>query len=117
MQSRDELLQSIRPGMRLDKAFFLRVYGYEISYPGFAEQAMDKLEGLYIIYAQRDTRHPRELYREVVRESETRRDSGMKEAAEWYVKQLNEKWERKVKKAIAGNRESRYQFTGFPENW
>ena len=36
MASREELLQSIQPGMRLDKDFFMRIYGYELTYPGFS---------------------------------------------------------------------------------
>ena len=39
MASREELLASIRPGMELTKNFFLRIYGYELSFPGFAEVA------------------------------------------------------------------------------
>ncbi|MEJ8760608.1 hypothetical protein [Enterocloster sp. HCN-30185] len=39
MASREELLQSIRPDMRLDKCFFLRIYGYELTGPGFSEVA------------------------------------------------------------------------------
>ena len=44
LPSKDELLNSIRPDMRLTKDFFRRVYGYEISYPGFAEEAISALE-------------------------------------------------------------------------
>ena len=40
MASRGELLQSICPDMVLNKAFFLKVYGYEISFPGFADEAI-----------------------------------------------------------------------------
>lgn len=44
MASREELLASIRPGMELTKNFFLRIYGYELSFPGFAEVALTRLE-------------------------------------------------------------------------
>lgn len=44
MASREELLRSIQPGMKLDKAFFLKVYGYELTWPGFAETAIKALE-------------------------------------------------------------------------
>lgn len=44
MASREELLQSIRPDMKLSKAFFMRIYGYEITWPGFAEVALQRLE-------------------------------------------------------------------------
>ena len=43
MASREELLQSIRPGMKLDRAFFMRMYGYEISFPGFADKVIKAL--------------------------------------------------------------------------
>lgn len=41
--SSEMLIQSINPAMHLTKNFFLRIYGYEISRPGFAEQAMSTL--------------------------------------------------------------------------
>lgn len=44
MASREELLQSIHPGMHINKAFFLRIYGYELTWPGFAETAIKALE-------------------------------------------------------------------------
>lgn len=44
MASREELLQSIGPDMRLDKWFFLRIYGYELTWPGFAEAAQIRKE-------------------------------------------------------------------------
>lgn len=44
MASRRELLDSLKPGMHLDKNFFLKVYGYEITRPGFAEDVIKRLE-------------------------------------------------------------------------
>ena len=35
-----ELLDSLKPGMYLDKNFFLKVYGHEITSPGFAENVI-----------------------------------------------------------------------------
>lgn len=46
MASREDLLQSIQPGMKLTRAFFLKVYGYEITWPGFKEQAITALEAI-----------------------------------------------------------------------
>lgn len=43
MASRRELLDSLKPGMHLDKNFFLKVYGYEITRPGFAEDVIKLL--------------------------------------------------------------------------
>ena len=45
MASREELLQSIGPDMRLDKWFFLRIYGYELTWPGFAEVVYTNQKG------------------------------------------------------------------------
>lgn len=115
--SRAELLESIRPGMKLDKNFFLRIYGYSITTPEFAASALDKLEGLYILYAQPGEKHPSELYKAVANEYEALDRQHMKEAGEWYAKELENRQERQVNRAIAGNRKSRYQFAGFPENW
>ena len=39
-----ELLDSLKPGMHLDKNFFLKVYGHEITRPGFAENVIKRLE-------------------------------------------------------------------------
>ena len=44
MASKDELLSMIIPNMRLTRVFFLKVYGYELTWPGFAEIALTKLE-------------------------------------------------------------------------
>lgn len=44
MASRRELLDSLKPGMHLNKNFFLKVYGYEITRPGFAEDVIKRLE-------------------------------------------------------------------------
>lgn len=117
MPNREELLQDIRPGMKLTKNFFMRIYGYEITYPGFAAVALEKLEGLYILYAKKNDRHPAELYQQIVKETEEQQEQGMKEAASWYVKQLNDKWERQVKKTIAGDRKPIYQHIGIPKDW
>lgn len=41
---RQQLLDSINPNMRLTESFFKRIYCYEVTYPGFAEIALQKLE-------------------------------------------------------------------------
>lgn len=42
--STKELLHSISPSMRLTIGFFKRIYGYELTWPGFAEEALTRLE-------------------------------------------------------------------------
>lgn len=41
-----EFLHSFSTGMKLYKSTFLKIYGYELSYPGFADKALDWLEVL-----------------------------------------------------------------------
>lgn len=80
MASRWELLQSIRPGMRLDKSFFLRIYGYELTWPGFAEVALIKLQGAGCDKA-------RNYYTCIVAEYEYNNEKVLRNVAEWYIKQ------------------------------
>ena len=44
MASRRELLDGLKPGMHLDKNFFLKIYGYDITCPGFADDVIRRLE-------------------------------------------------------------------------
>ena len=85
MASREELLQSIRPGVILDQAFFLKVYGYEITTPGFAEKALSALE---LVAGCTDARKG---YSETVERYEESYQEQMKEVGRWYAKWCAEK--------------------------
>ncbi len=85
MASREELLQSIRPDMMLNKVFFLKVYGYEISFPGFADEAIKALNDAGCSRA-------REYYDKAVSEYERKHDEEMKEVAAWYRKECVKEW-------------------------
>ena len=86
MASREELLQSIRSGMKLDKAFFMKVYGYEISFPGFSDEAIKALSDAGCSRA-------REYYNKAVSEYEKKHDEEMKEVAAWYRKECEKQWQ------------------------
>lgn len=81
MASRQELLDSIQPDMKLTKSFFMRIYGYEISFPGFAEIALSRLE-------ESGCSKAKAYYQWFVDEYEKKHDEEMKNAADWYRKQL-----------------------------
>lgn len=66
--------------MRLTKDFFKSVYAYEISFPGFADQAIAALEAA-------GCSHARQYYSDWVTAYETEYNAMMKRVAEWYVKQ------------------------------
>lgn len=99
MASREELLRSIRPDMRLDKDFFLQVYGYEITWPGFADVALQRLEVLGCSRA-------RSYYSCVVAEYEQRQEESIKPVAAEYAKKCQEQWDRKVGEEIRIRKES-----------
>ena len=85
MVSCEELLRSIRTGMRLDKDFFLRIYGYEVSYPNFSVQAIQALEHVGCSGAK-------EYYHETVSEYERMHDKELRPVAVWYCRELEKKW-------------------------
>ena len=92
MASREELLQSINPEMQLNRAFFMKVYGYEISFPGFAETAIKALEDAGCSRA-------REYYTRLVNDYEQKKQEELYPVAVEYVKQLEAQWEKKERKS------------------
>lgn len=90
MASRQELLSSINPGMKLDYNFFLRIYGYELTWPGFAENALTRMEILGCSKA-------RNYYICIVNEYNHRHEKEMKNVAAWYREQI-EKGDERLRK-------------------
>ena len=92
---KEAFLHSFRTGMKLYKSTFLKIYGYELSYPGFAEQALSWLEVLGCSKA-------RAYYSDKVAEYEHERDKGLKEVASWdrttsnnHKKEVKQGWRQK----------------------
>lgn len=111
MASWGEFLQSIRPGMKLDREFFLRAYGYEISYPGSADKVIGALE---IVGCSR----AREYYNRFVGEYEKKHDEELKGVAHWYAQECEKRWEGRVNaENVKRRNKPRHQFAGFPEDW
>lgn len=106
MASRKELLDSLKPGMHLDKNFFLKVYGYEITRPGFADDVIKRLEFLGCSKA-------REYYTCTVAEVEYKREQEFKEVARWYVKQNFERKE--VKENKSKGTDGRFESVRLPQ--
>ena len=109
MASREELIQSIHPQMKLGNAFFLRIYGYEISFPGFADEAIKALNDAGCSRA-------REYYDKTVSEYKQKHDEEMKEVAAWYRKECEKEWQKRMKEG--GNNGTTvgdwHRFKGFP---
>lgn len=87
MASREELLQSIKPDMKLTWDFFKKIYGYEISFPGFAEVALKALEDA-------GSTHSRQHYEKFVNDYEQKKQEELYPVAVEYVKKLEAQWER-----------------------
>lgn len=73
--------------MKLTKEFFKRIYGYEITWPGFANQALAALEAAGCSRAK-------EYYETLTGRYEAAQESALKAAGTWYAKQCKEQWEK-----------------------
>ena len=80
MASKQELLDSLKVNMHLDKNFFMKVYGYNMSTPGFADEVISRLEFLGCSNA-------RNYYTCIVAEYEHKHNEMIKRVAEWYAEQ------------------------------
>ena len=90
LPTREKLLADIQPGMKLTKNLFLQIYGYNISTPGFADEAIAALEKIGCVRA-------REHYNALVQEYESKRDAELKEVAHWYRLECERQWEKRRK--------------------
>lgn len=88
--SKEQLLQSIRPDMKLTKNFFMRVYGYDMTQPGFVEITLDKLEAAGCSRA-------REYYTKFISEYEAQQEASIKPVAAQYRTELERKWKQEEK--------------------
>lgn len=111
---RKPFLHSFSCDMKLYKSTFKKILGFELTTPGFAEDALTRLEILGCSRA-------REYYETVRSEWQQEHDAQMKRAAEWSRDQWANEWENTKRKAvreqIGDRRKSEYQFTGFPQDW
>lgn len=106
--TKENFLESICPEMKIKKSFFICIYGYELTYPGFAETALTALEDA-------GCRKAREYYKKIIDDYKTEEYQTMKNVSQWYAEQL----EKKKGGENNGIRKERRkaEFTGFPEDW
>ena len=94
---RKPFLYSFTCDMKLYKSTFKKILGYDITTPGFAEDALTRLEILGCSRA-------REYYEAVKAEWQQEHDAQMKSVAHWYRGQCENEFENMKRKAV---RESR----------
>lgn len=109
--NRQQLLDSISPNLKLTKAFFLRIYGYEISFPGFADEAIKALNDAGCSKA-------REYYDSFVSEYRRKRDEELGPVARQIRNQWEEDW-KKIQKRGGNNADGgKTQLSyGLPQDW
>ena len=94
---RKPFLHSFSCDMKLYRSTFKKILGYDITTPGFAEDALTRLE---ILGCSR----VREYYEAVKTEWQQEHDAQMKSVAHWYKGQCENEFENLKRKAV---RESR----------
>ncbi len=90
MPNKEELLRSIQTGMKLDRDFFLKIYGYEISFPGFKQTAIQDLNKAGCSRAE-------EYYNAVLSEYKRKRDESLRPVIHDYRLRCEEAFNKKVK--------------------
>ena len=109
--AKELLLRSIVPGMKLDKAFFLKIYGCEVSYPGFSETAIKALEDAGCSRA-------RSYYNQIVNEYERNQDEKIRPVASWLREQVDKKYERLCGGGERNADGGKAKFSdGLPQDW
>lgn len=93
----------IKPDMKLTESFFKAIYGYELTYPGFAEMAMIKFMAM-------GSKNARAYYKQFSEKYENEARQTFRNVGAWYVEQLEkERQEKKRKEVRRWNREKAYQ--------
>lgn len=110
MASREELLQSIKPDMKLTWDFFKKIYGYEISFPGFAEVALKALEDA-------GSTHSRQHYEKFVNDYEQKKQEELYPVAVEYVKRLEAQWEKKRSDELSKEKKKQSLQQRRQQNW
>lgn len=90
MPDRKELLDSIRPDMKLTWDFFKRIYGYSLYDPEFAEKALTTLEA-------NGCRLARDYYLYWTSEYGAEQAAEMKEVSAWFGAECKRQWEKRQK--------------------
>lgn len=87
LPTKEKLLQSISSNMTLRKSFFVKVYGYEISYPDYANKVIKMLEDAGCSKA-------RTYYEMIIKEREEYLYEKVKPIAEWVRNQISTEFEK-----------------------
>ncbi len=90
---KQRLLDSLRPGIQVTHDLLKHIYGWEMDYPGFADQTIAALE-------KAGCQQARELYAQAVAKIDAEFDAAYKEAGAWLMAQINQGGERQRQQTI-----------------
>lgn len=110
--NKEALLDQMHTGMHLYRSTFKKIYGYELSYPGFAEQAISRLEDL-------GCKKARDYYETVRAEIDEQYAQEMTKAGAWYAdecKRHQEKEQKGGRRERARQQQTQWQQSG-RERW
>lgn len=93
MNSKEELIAMIKPDMKLTESFFKAIYGYELTYPGFAEMAMIKFMAM-------GSKNARAYYKQFSEKYENEARQIFRNVGVWYVEQLEKERQEKKRKEV-----------------
>lgn len=109
--NRQQLLDSISPNLKLTKALFLRTYGYEMSFPGFADEVIRALNDAGCSKA-------REYYDSFVLEYQRKRDEELRPVAKHIRNRWEEDWKKLQKRGEKNADRGKAQLSyGLPQDW
>lgn len=86
------LLDSIKPGMKLNRNFFLKIYGHAYTCQEFRQIALDKLKEAGCSKAE-------DYYNQVVGEYRKKQDEELQPVARWYREQCEKEFEKIMKRS------------------
>lgn len=107
---RKPFLHSFSCDMKLYKSTFMKILGFDITTPGFAEDALTRLEKLGYSRA-------REYYETVKAEWQQEHDAQMKSVAHWYKGQCENEFERRKVKLRTEKEAEQQKRRGLPREY
>ena len=103
----EEFINSFKP-MPLTKAFFLKIYGYELTWSGSAERCLQRLEEL-------GSSRARKLYAAVAADYEEKQEKTTQEVAAWYAEQLERQMVQQGGESVEPERTDPEYWASLPE--
>lgn len=96
------LLDSIQPNMKLDRNFFLKIYGHAYTHEEFKQIALDKLKEAGCSRAE-------EYYNDIVGDYKKKQDEELQPVAKWYREQCEKEFEMIMKRSEESRKLQRQQ--------